>query len=139
MIDRFDVRSHLDIIEEYTGGGGGGPSSVLSNEIDEERMCNYERYKTLIQNEAADVSEEQCLKEIEIEEKYGPISDEKKVKLEPKATIGYVYEDSTSATSSSFFKKSVKPNESKKFSLNDLIFDSDDDLEFGELIFRFAT
>jgi arginine/serine-rich splicing factor 16 len=129
LIDRFDARSHLDIIEEYTGQERPNQErSVLSNEIDEERMCNYERYKTLIQNEAADISEEQCLKEIEIEEKYGPISDEKKTKQEPKATIGYVYEDSTATNS--FFKKSNK-NENKKFSLNDLIFDSDDDLEFG--------
>ena len=42
-------------------------------------MCNYERYKALVQNEAADISEEQCLKEIEVEEKYGPESNDKKM------------------------------------------------------------
>lgn len=78
IIDRFDVRSHLDIIEDYDESKSASNSdrTVQSNEIDEERMCNYERYKTLIQNEAADISEEQCLKEIEIEEKYGPLASE---------------------------------------------------------------
>ena len=99
MIDRFDARSHLDLIEEFTDRASNQERHVLFNAIDEERMCNYERYKTLIQNEAADISEEQCVKEIEIEEKKGQISDEKKTKQEPKATIGYVYENSTATIS----------------------------------------
>ena len=46
MIDRFDARSHLDLIEEYTDRASNQERHVLSNAIDEERMCNYERYKT---------------------------------------------------------------------------------------------
>ena len=55
-----------------------------------------------------------------------------KLLREPKATIGYVYEDS-SLVASGFnnIKKSIGKNE-PKFSLNDLIFDSDDDLDFGK-------
>uniref|UniRef100_A0A2C9LRY5 Suppressor of white apricot N-terminal domain-containing protein n=1 Tax=Biomphalaria glabrata TaxID=6526 RepID=A0A2C9LRY5_BIOGL len=50
MIDRFDVRANLDLIPEY---------NVLKNhrpeveDDDEERQANYERYRTLVENEAA--------------------------------------------------------------------------------------
>uniref|UniRef100_A0A8C8MAA2 Suppressor of white apricot N-terminal domain-containing protein n=1 Tax=Oncorhynchus tshawytscha TaxID=74940 RepID=A0A8C8MAA2_ONCTS len=94
MIDRFDVRAHLDFILTYTPPllNTATPEQEL-----EERKCNYERYRGLVQNDFASISEEQCLYQIQMDELYGglqrPNEDEKK-KLE-KATIGYTYEDST--------------------------------------------
>ncbi|KAK5904763.1 hypothetical protein CesoFtcFv8_006295 [Champsocephalus esox] len=96
MIDRFDVRAHLDYIPTYTP-----PLLSTSNpEQDmEERKCNYERYRGLVQNDFANISEEQCLYQIYLDELYGglqkPNEDEKKKLSEKKATIGYTYEDST--------------------------------------------
>ncbi|XP_077310188.1 CLK4-associating serine/arginine rich protein [Lithobates pipiens] len=98
MIDRFDVRAHLDYIPEYK------PPllTTISPEQDaDDRKCNYERYRGLVQNDFAGISEEQCLYQIYIDELYGglqrPGEDEKKKLAEKKATIGYTYEDSTVA------------------------------------------
>nr|XP_026655020.1 CLK4-associating serine/arginine rich protein [Zonotrichia albicollis] len=48
----------------------------------DERKCNYERYRGLVQNDFAGISEEQCLYQIYIDELYGglqkPNEDEKK-------------------------------------------------------------
>jgi splicing factor, arginine/serine-rich 16 len=49
LIDRFDARSHLDFLVEYNDPSGEEPLEALDNE---ERMLNYERYRTLVQNEA---------------------------------------------------------------------------------------
>ncbi|XP_069004273.1 CLK4-associating serine/arginine rich protein isoform X2 [Embiotoca jacksoni] len=96
MIDRFDVRAHLDYIPTYTP-----PllSTTTPEQEMEERKCNYERYRGLVQNDFATISEEQCLYQIYLDELYGglpkPNEDEKKKLAEKKATIGYTYEDST--------------------------------------------
>ncbi|XP_067875061.1 CLK4-associating serine/arginine rich protein [Heterodontus francisci] len=99
MIDRFDVRAHLDYILEYT------PPflSALSPDHDnDERKCNYERYRGLVQNDFAGIAEEQCLYQIYIDELYGgmqkPNEDEKKKLAEKKASIGYTYDDSSVTT-----------------------------------------
>uniref|UniRef100_A0A6I8P5T9 CLK4 associating serine/arginine rich protein n=1 Tax=Ornithorhynchus anatinus TaxID=9258 RepID=A0A6I8P5T9_ORNAN len=98
MIDRFDVRAHLDHIPEYTP-----PllSAVSPEQEPDERKCNYERYRGLVQNDFAGISEEQCLYQIYMDELYGglqrPSDDEKKKLAEKKASIGYTYEDSTVA------------------------------------------
>nr|XP_023669412.1 CLK4-associating serine/arginine rich protein isoform X2 [Paramormyrops kingsleyae] len=96
MIDRFDVRAHLDYIPTYTP-----PllSTVPAEQESEERKCNYERYRGLVQNDFASISEEQCLYQIYVDELYGGLQrsneEEKKKLSEKKATIGYTYEDST--------------------------------------------
>uniref|UniRef100_A0A8C8I684 Suppressor of white apricot N-terminal domain-containing protein n=1 Tax=Oncorhynchus tshawytscha TaxID=74940 RepID=A0A8C8I684_ONCTS len=96
MIDRFDVRAHLDFILTYTPPllNTATPEQEL-----EERKCNYERYRGLVQNDFASISEEQCLYQIQMDELYGglqrPNEDEKKKLAKEKATIGYTYEDST--------------------------------------------
>ncbi|XP_041850065.1 CLK4-associating serine/arginine rich protein isoform X1 [Melanotaenia boesemani] len=96
MIDRFDVRAHLDYIPTYTP-----PllSTSTPEQEMEERKCNYERYRGLVQNDFANISEEQCLYQIYLDELYGGLSkpneDEKKKLAEKRATIGYTYEDST--------------------------------------------
>ncbi|XP_069765351.1 CLK4-associating serine/arginine rich protein [Narcine bancroftii] len=99
MIDRFDVRAHLDYIPEYA------PPflSALSPEYDnDERKCNYERYRGLVQNDFAGIAEEQCLYQIYIDELYGgmqkPNEDEKKKLAEKKASIGYTYDDCSVTT-----------------------------------------
>lgn len=45
MIDRFDVRAHLDYISEVKN-----PYVPPEELIPEERQCNYERYRILAQN-----------------------------------------------------------------------------------------
>ncbi|XP_030073798.1 CLK4-associating serine/arginine rich protein [Microcaecilia unicolor] len=96
MIDRFDVRAHLDYIPEYTP-----PlfSTISLEQESDERKCNYERYRGLVQNDFAGISEDQCLYQIYIDELYGglqkPTEEEKKKLAEKKASIGYTYEDST--------------------------------------------
>lgn len=98
MIDRFDVRAHLDYIPEYKP-----PllTTISSEQESDDRKCNYERYRGLVQNDFAGISEEQCLYQIYIDELYGglqrPGEDEKKKLTEKKASIGYTYEDSTVA------------------------------------------
>ncbi|GFS04215.1 CLK4-associating serine/arginine rich protein [Elysia marginata] len=53
MIDRFDVRANLDLIPPYVPD-----RSNLSDALDEEeRFGNYERYRTLVENEAAGCKE----------------------------------------------------------------------------------
>lgn len=44
--------------------------SLSYEEEQEELWCNYERYRTLVQNAFRGISEEKCLKEMEIEDMY---------------------------------------------------------------------
>lgn len=47
MIDRFDVRAHLDDLPPVRVNTG----KISTDELWEERQCNYERFRILIQNE----------------------------------------------------------------------------------------
>uniref|UniRef100_T1IQN1 Suppressor of white apricot N-terminal domain-containing protein n=1 Tax=Strigamia maritima TaxID=126957 RepID=T1IQN1_STRMM len=96
LIDRFDVRAHLDYIPEYKSS----PDALVRDEDNwEERQANYERFRTLVQNDFLLVSEEKFLYQIYLEEQFGPIgksADEEKKKLaDKKVAIAYTYEDST--------------------------------------------
>ncbi|XP_071962456.1 CLK4-associating serine/arginine rich protein-like [Antedon mediterranea] len=98
MIDRFDVRAHLDIIPEYSGIG----HLLLPPEVEkEERKCNYERFRVLVQNDYKGNSEEQCLQQIYIDEMFPELQNKheadksKKLLTTKKAAIGFSYEDST--------------------------------------------
>lgn len=99
MIDRFDVRANLDHIPEYVPD-----RHKVSDSVDEdERQANYERYRTLVENEAAALSEEQCLHQIYLDEHFGTTiskgnEEEKKKNADKKAAIGYVYEGTTQVT-----------------------------------------
>jgi hypothetical protein len=56
-IDRFDARSHLDYIQEYDGSKHKNEQDQYeSNDLEEICMCNYERYRTIIQNDAFESS-----------------------------------------------------------------------------------
>ncbi|XP_065655347.1 CLK4-associating serine/arginine rich protein isoform X2 [Hydra vulgaris] len=93
LIDRFDVRAHLDFIPEPVD---------CTEETDEDKLiwkCNYESYRTLVQIDATGASEEQYLKQLEIEEAYGKKQAEQKLNVEKEkaqskanAKIHYKYE-----------------------------------------------
>ncbi|MPC61851.1 CLK4-associating serine/arginine rich protein [Portunus trituberculatus] len=92
MIDRFDVRAHLDALP---------PLSVTSPKMTaeedwEERQANYERYRILIQNDFLAIKEEKFLHQIRLEEQFGPIvnkaiEEEKKALAPKKAAIAFTY------------------------------------------------
>ncbi|XP_026493997.2 CLK4-associating serine/arginine rich protein [Vanessa tameamea] len=123
MIDRFDVRAHLDIIPDVKA------PDVPPEELNqEERQCNYERYRILAQNAFLGISEDKFLQQLAIEEQFGVTIEEKelqKEKLSEKkgtgAAIGYVYTD-PGAQTSSFNGPDVKKAEVKES-------DDDSDLE----------
>ncbi|XP_018571680.1 CLK4-associating serine/arginine rich protein [Anoplophora glabripennis] len=89
LIDRFDVRAHLDYI----------PPLKKEQEIElsqEERQLNYERYRIIAQNSFLGISEEKFLKQLHLEEQFGYT--EMKGKKEQRtggAAIGFNYEDGT--------------------------------------------
>lgn len=92
MIDRFDVRAHLDALP---------PTSITSPKMTaeedwEERQANYERYRILIQNDFLAIKEEKFLHQIRLEEQFGPIvnkaiEEEKKALAPKKAAIAFTY------------------------------------------------
>ncbi|XP_015587906.1 CLK4-associating serine/arginine rich protein [Cephus cinctus] len=91
LIDRFDVRAHLDWIPE-------APDTI---DVDialtsEDRHINYERYRIIVQNEFLGVTEEKFLHQIHLEEQFGsstkPDSLKDKKKSSNNAAIGYNYE-----------------------------------------------
>ncbi|XP_069631550.1 CLK4-associating serine/arginine rich protein-like isoform X3 [Haliaeetus albicilla] len=137
MIDRFDVRAHLDYIPMYTP-----PllNPISPEQESDERKCNYERYRGLVQNDFAGISEEQCLYQIYIDELYGglqkPNEDEKKKLAEKKASIGYTYEDSTVAELESSLEKRGDEEDSEEDSNTDedeVIPDIDVEVDVDEL------
>ncbi|XP_054712430.1 CLK4-associating serine/arginine rich protein-like [Uloborus diversus] len=94
LIDRFDVRAHLDIIPEYKP-----VESIKVLNEDDDRKTSYESYRTLVQNDFLSVNEDKFLHQIFMEERFGIFKpgyeEEKKKLMDKKAAIGYVYEDST--------------------------------------------
>lgn len=51
MIDRFDVRAHLDMIPSRPKKEDSDSSEGSGEEVWEERQAKYERYRILVQNE----------------------------------------------------------------------------------------
>nr|XP_018907826.1 PREDICTED: CLK4-associating serine/arginine rich protein-like [Bemisia tabaci] len=92
MIDRFDVRAHLDFIPEVKSDSNEPLSS-------EERMLNYERYRILVQNNFLGINEDKFLHQLYMEEQFGNLkpnetSIEGKKKSNLSAAIGFNYDDS---------------------------------------------
>lgn len=88
LIDRFDVRAHLDYI----------PPVEKQEEKEltyEERQLNYERYRIIAQNSFLNISEEKFLKQLHLEEQFGYTESEPKKKKNVGAAIGFNYEDGT--------------------------------------------
>lgn len=93
LIDRFDVRAHLDFI----------PSIPKQDEEDlttEERQLNYERYRIIAQNSFLGINEEKFLKQLALEEQFGYTENEPKKKKTGGAAIGFNYEDGTGISGS---------------------------------------
>lgn len=90
LIDRFDVRAHLDFIPVIKKQ----EEEELSHE---ERQLNYERYRIIAQNSFLVISEEKFLKQLHLEEQFG-YTEEPKKKKTGGAAIGYNYEDGTGCT-----------------------------------------
>ncbi|KER23430.1 hypothetical protein T265_08700 [Opisthorchis viverrini] len=138
LIDRFDARANLENWEN--------PSSeelkdavicrLTPVERIEERLCMYERYRCLIHNDYAGVTEAMALKQIEMDEKYGDLEKKRKEEeeankkvLEPKAAIGFTYEDSTVPTSTGPPSASVVPVPGESDSDGEADSDMDIDVE----------
>ena len=51
MIDRFDVRAHLDMIPSRPKKEDSDSSEGSGEEVWEDRQAKYERYRILVQNE----------------------------------------------------------------------------------------
>nr|XP_006126523.1 CLK4-associating serine/arginine rich protein [Pelodiscus sinensis] len=140
MIDRFDVRAHLDYIPMYTP-----PllNPISPEQESDERKCNYERYRGLVQNDFAGISEEQCLYQIYIDELYGGLQKPNEAPqasfgglAEKKASIGYTYEDSTVAELESSLEKRGDEEDSEEDSNTDedeVIPDIDVEVDVDEL------
>lgn len=99
LIDRFDVRAHLDYIPPVTKAEPEEPSQ-------EERQCNYESFRILAQNDFLGISEDKFLHQLHLEEQYGVNAQQLEVEKAKKksnstnsggAAIGYTYEDDTGA------------------------------------------
>ena len=65
MIDRFDARSALDVIHEYTGPEPAPPANREQAEL--EAMLNYERYRSVIEAEATGLNEREHVKAVSAE------------------------------------------------------------------------
>lgn len=102
LIDRFDVRAHLDFI----------PPLVKTNEPPElsqdERHCNYESYRILAQNDFLGINEDKYLHQLHLEEQFGVSAQQLEIDKSKKkhntnasagAAIGYTYDDSSEQTS----------------------------------------
>lgn len=86
LIDRFDVRAHLDYIPPV--------KKQEEEEVTyEERQINYERYRIIAQNSFLGISEEKFLKQLHMEEQFGYTEPESKKKKSGGAAIGFNYDD----------------------------------------------
>lgn len=90
LIDRFDVRAHLDFIPPVKN------SEEDETAAYEERQCNYERYRILAQNVFLGIHEEKFLKQLHLEEQFGYTDGEKDKKRKTGVAIGFNYEDPSS-------------------------------------------
>uniref|UniRef100_A0A182LS26 Suppressor of white apricot N-terminal domain-containing protein n=1 Tax=Anopheles culicifacies TaxID=139723 RepID=A0A182LS26_9DIPT len=101
LIDRFDVRAHLDYIPPVPRTNADQQEQLEDDA--EERAMNYERYRVLAQNEFLGIVEEKYLHQLYLEEQFGvnaQIEAETKAaaaaakkKSTAGAAIGYTYEE----------------------------------------------
>lgn len=105
LIDRFDVRAHLDYIPPLTKLEPDEPSQ-------EERQCNYESFRILAQNDFLGINEDKFLNQLHLEEQYGVNAQQLETEKAKKksnstnsggAAIGYTYENDTVDHSQSGF------------------------------------
>lgn len=128
LIDRFDVRAHLDYIPPVA-------KSTEDEELSsEERQCNYERYRILSQNDFLRIPEEKYLHQLHLEEQFGINAqqmemDKEKEKAKKKiggVAIGYNYDDDGSTNDLSY---TVPPPQSSNTTGSNSPEDSDSDMD----------
>lgn len=99
LIDRFDVRAHLDYIPPVTKSEPEEPSQ-------EERSCNYESFRILAQNDFLGINEDKYLHQLHLEEQYGVNAQQLEFEKAKKksnsansggAAIGYTYDQGDGA------------------------------------------
>lgn len=112
LIDRFDVRAHLDYIPPVA-------KSAEPPEVDqEERQCNYESFRILAQNDFLGIGEDKFLNQLHLEEQFGVNAQQLEMDRAKKksnnsvsgsgggasagAAIGYTYEDDSNDQVSNF-------------------------------------
>lgn len=110
LIDRFDVRAHLDYIPPVQ------KSTEPAELNQEERQCNYESFRILAQNDFLGISEDKFLHQLHLEEQYGVNAQQLEIDKAKKksnsnasgvggtggAAIGYTYEDDSNDQVSNF-------------------------------------
>lgn len=128
LIDRFDVRAHLDFIPPVQK-----VDSAESEEVSqEERQLNYERFRILAQNEFLGINEEKFLHQLYLEELYGVNAQYEMEKTSKKknssagAAIGYSYDNEETTTS---FSQTINSIESAKFEDDPQKEDSESDVD----------
>lgn len=89
LIDRFDVRAHLDYIPPVK------KDEEPAGQTLEDRQLNYERYRIIAQNSFLAISEEKFLKQLHLEEQFGYTEKPPKKDRTGGAAIGFNYEDGT--------------------------------------------
>lgn len=105
LIDRFDVRAHLDFILPVQ------KTNEPPEPTQEERQCNYESFRILAQNDFLGLSEEKYLHQLHLDEQFGVNAQQLELdKMKKKASnsgnstggaaIGYTYEDDSSEQNS---------------------------------------
>lgn len=124
MIDRFDVRAHMDYIPETKSDDINKRSAVDVEEL----QCEYERYRILVLNEFDRVSEKTFLKEIAAKEFWPDEStstslarteqEKKRLLRDRKAAVAFTYGDTQTVQG-----KSVETDDSDD---EDEIVDSDE-------------
>ncbi|KRY09844.1 CLK4-associating serine/arginine rich protein [Trichinella patagoniensis] len=136
MIDRFDVRAHLDTLPSKEGATGKRKSSTTTQKIDS--YLNYERFRILVINDFLKVPEEHFLKQMYMEEHFGSSvitsvvkrEEAKKKQLAPeRAAIGYNYEDSTELCSDTAKAKPWNESINKQPSVSQLLSSDEEDLD----------
>ena len=70
MIDRFDIRAHLDCIPAMHNNDGKVSDDDYDNEYDR-RQVYYERYRIVAQNNYLGINEDKFLKQLYHEEQFG--------------------------------------------------------------------
>ncbi|XP_030375814.1 CLK4-associating serine/arginine rich protein isoform X2 [Scaptodrosophila lebanonensis] len=106
LIDRFDVRAHLDYIPPVVKPSANDGTDADADITQEERQLNYERYRILAQNDFLNVNEDKFLHQLYLEEQFGANAQleaernqGRKKQKTGGATIGYSYEDAGESSS----------------------------------------
>lgn len=117
LIDRFDVRAHLDYIPPV-------PKEEEEELTYDERQLNYERYRIIAQNSFLNISEEKFLKQLHMEEQFG-YTEEPKKKKNTGAAIGFNYEEGTG------YQQPQQPQQDGNEAASDENSDSDLDVDLS--------